>query len=102
MILLKFIGYILLFYLGALIFFRLFGKAIGRFVLSRLVNRAQADMDRQSREFQQKAEGHSPFEESVYVKDDVKVSIRRGQKEKNRRDPLDPKRIVEVDYEDLD
>ena len=102
MILLKFIFYIFLFYLGVVVFFRLFGKPLSRFLMGRLVKRAQADMDRQSREYQQKAEGHSPFEESVYVRDDVKVSIRRGQKEKSRRDPFSPNRIEEVDYEDVE
>lgn len=102
MILLKFIFYIFVFYLAVVLFLRLFGKPIGRFLMARLVKRAQADMDRQSREYQQKAEGHTPFEESVYVRDDVKVSIRRGQKEKSRRDTVPDKQIEEVDYEDVE
>lgn len=103
MTLLKFILIIFGIYIAFFLFIRLFGKSLSRFVLKYLVRKAQQDMERQSRVYEQKAEGYSPFEESMYMKDDVKVSMRRGQKEQSRKsDVLDPNRIEEVDFEDVE
>jgi hypothetical protein len=102
MILIKFIFYLFLFYLGVVVFLRIFGKSIGRYLMGRLAKRAQEDMERQSREFQQKAEGHNPYADSVYVKDDVKVSIPRTPKEKSRREPFAANQVEEVEFEDVE
>jgi hypothetical protein len=103
MILVKFLLVVLGIYFAFFLFFRVFGKAISRFALSYLQRKAQASMDAQSRAFQQKAEGHSPYEDSVFVKDDVKVSIPKSQQNKPKKDhTFDPNRIEQVEYEDLE
>ena len=84
-------------------FIRLFGKPIMRFLMKKLVKRAQKDVDRQSQTYQQYAEGYTPFEESVYVEDDVKVSIRRGNKpDPSKKPDLQELPIETVDFEDID
>jgi hypothetical protein len=90
-------------YLAFWVVWRLFGKSISRWLLQAFVRRAQRDMDQQSRVYQQYAEGYSPFEDSVYVEDDVKVSIRRGNKgEAGKKKEIDGERIETVEFEDLD
>ncbi|HEX2898799.1 MAG TPA: hypothetical protein VHS96_03670, partial [Bacteroidia bacterium] len=72
-------------------------------LMKSVMRRAQAEMDRQSRVYQQHAEGYSPFEDSVYVEDDVKVSIRRGNKhDPNKKPDMKDLSIETVEYEDLD
>ncbi len=103
MILLKFIlilfGIYVCFYVG----WKLFGKSIQRFLIKRLVKTAQRSMDQQSRVYQQYANDYSPFEENVYIEDDVKVSIRRGSKhDKNEKPDISSMPVEEVDFEDVE
>lgn len=103
MILIKFVLILLGIYVAFWVIWRLFGKAITRSLLKAFVKRAQRDMDRQSQHYQQYAEGYTPFEESVYVEDDVKVSIRRGSKsDSHKKNDLHDLPIETVDYEDVE
>jgi hypothetical protein len=103
MVLLKFIGILVGIYLFFYIFFKLFGKAIQRALVKGLVRRAQKSMDNQSQIYEQQVNGHSPFEDTVYVEDDVKVSIRRGNKPDPNKKPELPKDMIEeVEYEDVE
>ncbi len=102
MIILKFIAAVIIFMFCLSIFFRLFGKPIMRYLVKVLAKRAQADLDKRSRNYDQFVDGHSPFEDSIYVDDDVKVSVKRGQKDKEEKPELDPSMIETVDYEDID
>jgi hypothetical protein len=103
MVLVKFVLILLSIYLGFWLIWRLFGKSISRYLLKVFVRRAQRDMEQQSRVYQQYAEGYSPFEDSVYVEDDVKVSIRRGNKpDPNKKPDMGSKSIETVEFEDVD
>jgi hypothetical protein len=103
MILLKFVliifGIYLVFYVG----WKLFGKAISRALIRAFVRRAQKSMDDQSRQYQRYAQDYSPFEDNVYIEDDVKVSIRRGSKhDKNEKPDMASLPVEEVDFEDVE
>lgn len=103
MILLKFVLIIALIYLCIYVLWKLFGKAIMRALMNRLIKRAQRDMDKQSQVYEQYAEGHSPHEDSVYIEDDVKVSIRRGNASATPKKPdISTMPIEEVDFEDIE
>lgn len=103
MILLKFVFWIIFAWLCLFLFFRIFGPMITKYLLRYFIKKAQQDMDRQSQVYQQYAEGHSPFEDSVYVNDETRVSMRRGQKaEAKRNKGIDDSMIEEVDFEDID
>jgi hypothetical protein len=103
MILLKFILVLFGIYVFFYVVWKVFGKAIQRFLVKQLVKGAQRSMDQQSRVYQQYANDHSPFEENVYIEDDVKVSIRRGNKhDKNEKPDISTMPIEEVDFEDVD
>lgn len=102
MILLKFIFWVFVVTMAIGLIFRLFGKQIMTWLVKRLVKKAQKDMEEQSRRYEQYAEA-SPMEENVYYKDDIKVTVRRGQVEKNeKKKEVDIAEIEEVDWEDLD
>jgi hypothetical protein len=103
MILLKFVLILFSIYLGFWLVWRLFGKAISRYLIKVFMKRAQREMDRQSQVYQQYAEGYSPFEDSVYVEDNVKVSIRRGNKpDPNQKPDIKTMPIETVEFEDVD
>lgn len=102
MILLKFIGWVFVVTFGLVLFFRIFGKPIMRYMMRILVKKAQADLERQSQVYEQYVDGHSPFEDSVYVDQDVKVSVKRGNQEKPTKAELDPTMIETVEYEDIE
>jgi|GEM_PF-2768678 hypothetical protein len=103
MILVKFLLILLGIYLTFFILVRVFGKAIARYLLRAVQRRAQREMDRQSREYQQHAQGHNPYEENVFVNDDLKVTYKRDAKGKAKKDhTFDPNRIEQVEYEDLE
>jgi hypothetical protein len=76
-ILLKFILVLLGIYLGFYVLWKLFGKTISRFLFKKVVQQAQKSMDNDSRRYQRYAQDHSPFEDNVYIEDDVKRSILR-------------------------
>ena len=100
---LKFLGIIFAIYLVFWLVWKIFGRRIMRYAAQTLIKKAQQDMDRQSRVYQQYAENHTPFEESVYVEDDVKVSIRRGNKHDPEKKPdLKDMSIETVDFEDVE
>ena len=102
-ILLKFVLILLGIYVGFYIIWKLFGKLISRSILKFFVKRAQQSMDGQSRQYQRYAQEHSPFEENVYIEDDVKVSIRRGNKpDKNEKPNISTLPVEEVDFEDVE
>lgn len=101
MILLKFVLILFGIYVAFWLTWRLFGKAITRVLLRALSRRMQRDMNNQSRVYQQYAEGHSPFEDSVYVEDDVKVSIRRGNKADASKPKVNEEQIETVEWEDV-
>lgn len=101
MILLKFIGWVFIFLFGLMIFMRIFGRPIMRYIMKTLVKRAQADMDQQSRNYEQYVNGN-PFEDNVYVDEEVKVSVKRGTPEPEQKASLDPTMIETVDYEDIE
>lgn len=103
MILLKFIGWVFFGLLALTLFMRLFGKPISKFLLRYFIKRAQKDMERQSRVYEQYVQGHSPFEDSIYVDENTRVSIQRGQNEAapKPRD-INDALIEEVEFEDLD
>ena len=102
MIILKFIGWVFVITFGLIVFLRLFGRPIMRYLMRYLVKKAQADLDRQSKVYDQYVDGYSPFEDNVYVDDNVKVSMKRGQKEKSGKSELDPSMIETVEFEDVD
>ena len=102
MILLKFIAWVLLITFGISLFLRIFGRPIMRYAMKVLVKKAQADLDRQSRVYEQYVDGHSPFEDSVYVDDKVKVSVKRGQDKKAAKKEIDPSMIETVEFEDVE
>ena len=103
MILLKFVLIVAFIYLSIYVLWKLFGKAITRALMNRLIKRAQRSMDDQSRTYQQYAEGHSPHEDSVYIEDDVKVSIRRGNSSAESKKPdISTMPIEEVEFEDIE
>ncbi|MFN8395312.1 MAG: hypothetical protein U0176_11765 [Bacteroidia bacterium] len=101
MVLLKFVLILFGIYLAFWLVWRLFGKAISRALLRAVSKRMQRDMENQTRTYQQYAEGHSPFEDSVYVEDDVKVSIRRGNKQEAGKPKVNEEQIETVDWEDV-
>ncbi len=73
-----------------------------RALMNRLIKRAQRDMNKQSQVYEQYAQGHSPHEDSVYIEDDVKVSIRRGNTSATSKKPdISSMPIEEVEYEDV-
>lgn len=101
------LGYLVLIVFGTYLLFwlvwKLFGKRIMQYAAKTLIKKAQQDMDRQSRAYQQHVQDYTPFEENVYVEDDVKVSIRRGSKHDPEKKPdLKDLSIETVEYEDLD
>ncbi|MBK9448694.1 MAG: hypothetical protein IPN95_04640 [Bacteroidetes bacterium] len=103
MVLLKFVLILLSIYMGFWLLWKIFGKAVMRALMKSVMKRAQADMDRQTQTYQRHAEEYSPFEDSVYVEDDVKVSIRRGNKpDPNKKPDIKDLSIETVEYEDLD
>lgn len=103
MILLKFIGWVFVGLLALSLFLRLFGRPIGKFLLRYFIKRAQKDLERQSQVYDQYVQGHSPFEDSVFVDENTRVSIRRGQQEAEaKQTQLDESIIEEVEFEDLD
>lgn len=102
MIILKFIAAVIIFMFCLSIFFRLFGKPIMRYLVRVLAKRAQADLDRRSKAYDQFVDGHSPFEDSIYVDDGVKVSVKRGQKEKEEKTDINPNMIETVEFEDIE
>lgn len=103
MVLLRFVLILFGVYFAFWLVWKLFGKAISRYLIRAFVRRAQRDMDRRSQVYQQYAEGHSPFEDSVYVEDGVKVSIRRGNKQDPDKKPdLNSMGIETVEYEDVE
>lgn len=103
MVILKFIAWIFLILLMLNIFFRLFGRSIARWLVKRMAKRAEEDMRRQSQYYHNHVHNNSAFEENVYVKDDVKVTERRGNREsRKRRSHADPNKAETVDYEELD
>ena len=103
MILLKFLGWVLFGLIALGLFFRLFGKPLSKFLLRYFIKRAQKDMERQSRAYEQYVQGHSPFEDNIYVDENTRVSIKRGQTETATKPvELDDAMIEEVEFEDLD
>lgn len=103
MILIKFLGWVMLITLGMILFFRVFGRPIMRFALRYFIKKAQEDLNRQSRIYEQYVDGHSPFEDSVYVQENVRVTVKRGQQEKEKeKAPLDDSIIETVEFEDVD
>lgn len=103
MVLLKFVLILLSIYMGFWLLWKIFGKAVMRYLMKSVVKRAQANMDQQSQFYQRHAEEYSPFEDSVYVEDDVKVSIRRGNKHgPNEKPDIKDLSIETVDYEDVE
>ncbi|MEM7035423.1 MAG: hypothetical protein AAF570_00510 [Bacteroidota bacterium] len=103
MILVKFFFWVLVIYLSLFVFVRFILPIITRYAFRYVIKKAQQDMDRQSRIYQQYAEGHSPFEDNIYINDDTRVSIKRGQKnEDSKKSGLDPDMIEDVNYEDID
>ena len=102
MIILKFIGWIFIITFGLILFLRIFGRPIMRYLMKILVKRAQADLDRQSKIYEEYVHGHSPFEDNIYVDDNVKVSVKRGDKEAPKKKEIDPSMIETVDFEDVD
>ena len=102
-ILLKFVLILFGIYVGFYVIWKLFGKSITRFMFKKVVDQAQKSMNEQSRQYHQYAEGHSPFEDRIYVEDDVKVTIRRGDKhDKNEKPDLHSLPVEEVDFEDIE
>jgi hypothetical protein len=102
-ILLKFVLVLLGIYVGFYLLWKLFGKAISRYLMKSLINRAQKSMNDQSRQYQRHAHEYSPFEDSVYIEDDVKVTIRRGDKhDKNEKPSISSLPVEEVDFEDVE
>jgi hypothetical protein len=103
MILLKFILILFGIYVGFYVLWKLFGKSIIRLLMKSFMKRAQKSMDDQSRQYQRYAQDHSPFEENVYIEDDVKVSIRRGSKhDPHEKPPISSLPVEEVDFEDVE
>ncbi len=102
MIIFKFIAAVFIFMFCLSVFFRLFGRPIIRYLVKVLAKRAQADLDRRARNYDQFVDDHNPFEDSIYVDDGVKVSVRRGQKEKEEKSGIDLEVIETVEYEDID
>jgi hypothetical protein len=101
MVLVKFVLILFGIYLAFWLFFKLFGKALSRWAIKMFVRRAQRSMDEQSRQYHQYAQDYSPFEENVYIEDDVRVSIRKGSKPdpgKDRRD-ISNLPVEEVEFE---
>ena len=102
MIILKLIFWIAVFYLAVYLFFKFFGPLISKRLLRYFVKKAQQDLDRQTRAYEQHAEGYSPFEDNVFIDDDVKVSIPKSKEKKAEKATIDEHFIEEVDYEDID
>ncbi|MEM0996570.1 MAG: hypothetical protein AAGN35_05810 [Bacteroidota bacterium] len=102
MIILKLIFWVVVFYVAVYLFFKFFGPLISKRVLRYFVKKAQEDLDRQTRTYEQHAEGYSPFEDNVFLDDDVKVSIPKANDKKEEKPSIDEKYIEEVDYEDVD
>jgi hypothetical protein len=102
MIILKLIFWIAVFYLAIYLFFKLFGPLISKRVLRFFVKKAQQDLDRQTRAYERHAEGYSPFEDNVFIDDDIKVSIPKQKEKKEAKPTIDEKFIEEVDYEDVE
>jgi len=101
MILLKFIGWVFIFLFAVAIFMRIFGRPIMRYLMKVLVKRAQADMEQQARNYEQYVNGN-PFEDNVYVDEDVKVSVKRGDPEPEQKASIDPNMIETVEFEDIE
>lgn len=102
MILLKFLFWLIVGFIALGLFFRLFGKPLSKFLLRYFIKRAQKDMERQSRTYEQYVQGHSPFEDNIYVDEQTRVSIKRGQKQPAKPVEIDDAMIEEVEFEDLD
>lgn len=103
MILLKFILILFGIYVGFYVIWKLFGRLISQSLVKFVMKRAQKSMNDQSRQYQRYAQDHSPFEENVYIEDDIKVSIRRGaQQERNEKPKVSQLPVEEVDFEDIE
>lgn len=103
MIILKFIGWVFFITLVLVLILNLFGRPILKWLVTRLAKKMQQQMDTKSQAYQQHQDTRSPFEERVYTKGEIKVTVRRGQEEKDKKKKqMDPNQIEEVDFEDLE
>ncbi|HHG85921.1 MAG TPA: hypothetical protein ENJ82_14335 [Bacteroidetes bacterium] len=102
MIILKLLFWIVVIYAALFFFFRVFGPLIAKYLLRTFVKRAQDDLNKQTRAYERYAEGHSPFEDNVFLDDDTKVSIRKNQSQKEKKVSLDADMIEEVEFEDVE
>lgn len=102
MIILKLIFWIVVIYAGLFLFFRVFGPLIAKYLLRTFVKRAQEDLNRQTQAYERYAEGHNPFEDNVFLDDDVKVSIRKSEAKSPEKTSIDPNLIEEVEFEDVE
>lgn len=95
----------MLFTLGMILFFRFFGRPIMKLALRYFIKKAQGDLNRQSQVYEQFVDGHSPFEDSVYVDAETRVSMRKDAKDKEKdkeKVVIDETIIETVDFEDID
>ena len=99
---LKLIMWVAAFYLAVYLFFKVFGPFLRKRLMKFIVKKAQEDLNRQTRAYEQYAEGYSPFEDNVFIDDETKVSIKKEQQVKKEKPHIDPEFIEEVDFEDID
>lgn len=74
------------------------GPRIIKWILKSLVKSAQKDLDEKSRQFYEQTENGSPFQESIYTEDDIKVIVKKNVEKEKR--PLDLG-AEEVDFEEI-
>ena len=102
MILLQFLSWVLFLSLALTMFLRFFGRPLMRWFLKFVLRRAQKDLERQSRVYDEFVEGHSPYADSVMVDDQTRVTIKKeSAKRTQRKSSLDDGLIEEVEFEDL-
>ncbi len=103
MIIIKFLGWVFFITLILVLFLRVFGRPLLKLFARYVAKKAQQDLEKQQRTYDQYVRGHSPFEDNVYVNEDTRVSIRRGKKnEQEKKAVIDDSFIEEVEFEDID
>jgi hypothetical protein len=85
--------------MGISLVFRLMGPLMLKMLVRWLNKKAQQDLDRQTRDFEEKAENNSPFVDKYTFGKDMKVIVPKHQPptDKNKM----PHQAEDVDYEDL-
>ncbi len=94
----NFIAGLFLFFLASWLFFRLFGPALIRWVVRRLLRKVETEMKKQSVRYEQN-HSNTPFEQPVYRNEEIKVTSKKTGK--RQKPSVEEMGIDEVEYEEF-